>query len=280
MKCLTENSFESFCEEGKYQLLLLGNDQNRQFITPIIRNTQRIEHCLPFYYYSTKPQTILLFIDYLNEKNQRRFLRVFDEIHFNGWILAKEQFQTDSSSFQIIFRIYRVNMTNLQQEFYVAFDQITIKQGICENQQFRIPLFFSNDQSTFDTSTEHFPTSSSSSPDESYSSTSSFEITIDPNPTLTSKLPSSSNQTTTTDKSPYEYSLKTILGLSIGLGIPATIGIVLSIIYLIQWIKQRKTRVIPIKQTNIRLKKPSRHHHHHHREKKKKTHRKRNDFFD
>lgn len=74
-------------------------------------------------------------------------------------------------------------------------------------------------------------------------------------------------------------SLTTILGLAIGLGIPAAIGVALSIFYLIQWIKQRKTRVIPIKPTNIRLKKHSHRHHHHHRDKKKKTHRKRKDSF-
>ena len=105
MKCFTENSFENVCQEGKYQFLLLGNDQNRQFITPIIRNTLRIQHCLSFYYYLTKPQTILLFIDYLNEKKQRKLLRLFDQIDFNGWILAKEQFQSDSSSFQVNFFI-------------------------------------------------------------------------------------------------------------------------------------------------------------------------------
>jgi len=77
----------------------------------------------------------------------------------------------------------------------------------------------------------------------------------------------------------YLDSLGTVLALSIGLGIPAALGIVGSFIYLFKLIKKRKTQVLPFKQTEIQLKKRHHHHHHHHRHRhEKKTQKKRKDF--
>jgi UDP-N-acetylmuramyl pentapeptide phosphotransferase/UDP-N-acetylglucosamine-1-phosphate transferase len=74
----------------------------------------------------------------------------------------------------------------------------------------------------------------------------------------------------------YLDSLGTVLALSIGLGIPAALGIVGSFIYLFKLIKKRKTQVLPFKQTEIQLKK--RHHHHHHHRHDKRTQKKRKEF--
>ncbi|UJR29551.1 hypothetical protein I4U23_010768 [Adineta vaga] len=142
----------------------------------------------------------------------------------------------------IIFQIYRADMTNLDQSFYIALDHITITEGNCEGLIF--PLF--------ENETELFPTRSLFDSSTMFSksldlTTSNMILTITTEKntfqTATTNQRTSieyQNQTITTEKSPYQYSLKTILGLSIGLGIPAAIGIILSSIYLIQFIKKRK----------------------------------------
>jgi hypothetical protein len=65
-------------------------------------------------------------------------------------------------------------------------------------------------------------------------------------------------------------SLKSVLGLAIGLAIPARLGVIGPFIYLFKLIQRKKTKVIPIKysnrhhhstkQTDIYLKKQPHHH--------------------
>ncbi|CAF3460088.1 unnamed protein product [Rotaria sp. Silwood1] len=130
-KCQTTNGFEDECQQGKYQLLLLENIQYRQFITPIINSTKNSIQ-LTYYYYLTRNETVSLSTYYFNEQGQKIFIGQIDQIHtnFNRWNFVQHYFNTNSKSFQIIYEIYRHDMSNPSQPFYIAFDQITLTEPI------------------------------------------------------------------------------------------------------------------------------------------------------
>ncbi|CAF1130939.1 unnamed protein product [Adineta steineri] len=347
MTCLTINGYHDQCQQGKYHLLLLENVEQREFISPNIINASEDITCLTFYYYLTKANVVLLLTDYINEQGQRKLISGFTDVSINGWNLARAEFKPNSTSYRIIFRIFRADMTILSEPFYVAIDQISLTKGICgttlppfqdleDNETFSSAEMIDETTSNLTTIDETISTDSSSITTEifnpitstSYLHSSSITTTTT---TTTNKYSSeyietatnetdtigevtSSNETfsitysftqqttndqfinnittstqypditTTTEKSPFQYSLGTILGLSIGLGIPAALGIILTLIFIIKLIKKKSSKIIPT--NNIPLKKHHREHRQHrqHREHRhhrhgKKTKKKRDELF-
>jgi MAM domain-containing protein meprin/A5/mu len=92
--------------EGKYQILLLENIERRQFVSPQINGSPNVT-CLTFYYYLTKRDSVLLLIYYLNEEGQQKLIGGFGDVSFNGWHLARESFNPDSTSYRVFFHCFR-----------------------------------------------------------------------------------------------------------------------------------------------------------------------------
>ncbi|CAF4487941.1 unnamed protein product, partial [Rotaria sp. Silwood2] len=340
-KCQTTNGLEDECQQGKYQLLLIENNQYRQFITPIINST-KYSICLTYYYYLTRKENLILSTYYLNEEDERIFIGTIDhtQTDFNRWNFAEQYFNSNSKSFQIIYEIYMNDMSNPSQPYYVAFDQITLTEPIYGD-YFPIDkteddlrflanerIFLSNDSNIthttdgfltttsdeqldkttsllFNHSTQQRETSSDTSTWTTFSSQPSttaatntnsnnvgttiyndnnYNDSTDNSATISSISTSTSTSTSTittstitnaTIRDPSGYDLKTVLGLSIGLGIPAALGVIAwSIIIINKILNRKKTKVSPTKHKDkhrskkskdIPLKKQGHHHRHHHK---------------
>ncbi|CAF4493538.1 unnamed protein product, partial [Rotaria sp. Silwood2] len=114
--------------------------------------------------------------------------------------------------------------------------------------------------------------------DNNYNDSTDNSATISSISTSTSTSTSTITTSTITNatiRDPSGYDLKTVLGLSIGLGIPAALGVIAwSIIIINKILNRKKTKVSPTKHKDkhrskkskdIPLKKQGHHHRHHHK---------------
>ncbi|CAF2615534.1 unnamed protein product [Rotaria sp. Silwood2] len=130
--CPTENSLNSTCKSGKFaSISLLNNDKKSFQLKTASGGISGIgQQCLIYYYYlGSATENIITII-----KNETNGLTdSIDSVSsslLNGWIRREVSFNAVASGYKIYFEVQRRSGV---QGPYVGFDEISIRQGSCDD---------------------------------------------------------------------------------------------------------------------------------------------------
>ncbi|CAM4940980.1 unnamed protein product [Rotaria socialis] len=133
--CPTENNSNSTCKPGKFSSLLLNNNIERSFqLKTESGGIDSVDQqCLIYYYYmSSMAGTKIITVTTEETSGTKKTIDSVTNSPFNGWIQRKILFKAETRGYKLYFEAQRTSGFQIPT---VGFDEISIHEGSCDDQQ-------------------------------------------------------------------------------------------------------------------------------------------------
>ncbi|CAF5091835.1 unnamed protein product, partial [Rotaria sp. Silwood1] len=118
---------------GRFGSLSLNNNEKRSYqLKTASGGINGVgQQCLVYYYYMGAASTKSITINKVEMSGSSQIIDSVTSSPFNGWIERKISFNADANGYNLYFEVQR---TAGFQAPYLGFDEISIRQGSCEDE--------------------------------------------------------------------------------------------------------------------------------------------------
>ncbi|CAF0769183.1 unnamed protein product [Rotaria sordida] len=131
--CPTESSSNSTCKPGKFgSVQLITNDKRSYQLKTGSSGINGIgQQCLIYYYYMGAASSKTITVRKMETSGSDQTIDSVTSTPFNGWIQRKITFNAEAHGYNLYFEAQK---TSPSQAPYIGFDEISIRQGSCEDE--------------------------------------------------------------------------------------------------------------------------------------------------
>ncbi|CAF1005126.1 unnamed protein product [Rotaria sordida] len=131
--CPTESSSNSTCKPGKFgSVQLITNDKRSYQLKTGSSGINGIgQQCLIYYYYMDAASSKTITVRKMETSGSDQTIDSVTSTPFNGWIQRKITFNAEAHGYNLYFEAQK---TSPSQAPYIGFDEISIRQGSCEDE--------------------------------------------------------------------------------------------------------------------------------------------------